>query len=145
MPVGACYEFDAFWPASTSTKLIWLPKSTIIKNIHDTGNSSMMGDAVFIPDVVMKPTVIFRGLRRDGQEFALCYCGEASGTFATEYNIPFDAPPRGQVFLVFVTPDMEITKYRFCGSDPDIPGYPIDHHSRFGGPLWPILQTSPNS
>ena len=129
-------EFEGFAPSGNSRRLIRIPMAALLKHLQDTGNEAMYNEAWLIPDVCIGPSGVWRNLQRGGQEEAFCYAGRASGSFAAKYGKQI-ASPAGQVLMVFLTKDLEVTKWRHCLEDPVRAGFPVGHEDRFGERLWP--------
>lgn len=129
-------EFEGLGVAGVAKTLFRLTKSKILAHFELTGNRSMLLEAYLIPDVVADPTGIWRGLQREGQEHAMCYAGIPAGNFAAQCLLEVEIPAN-RVFLVFMTSQREITKWRFSEQDPDRSGFPLGHQERFGERLWP--------
>lgn len=87
-----------------------------------------------MPAILINPTAIFEGLRRDDDEDKYgygwrCYCGVPANSYRRDGT---QAPPYpGQVYLVFVNDENVIYNWRWEKSDPDDPRLPIDHTNRF--------------
>lgn len=135
--VPATFEFEGASPTGLANRLIVVPKGRILKHLQETGNQSVLEEAWLIPEVCMAPTAIWRGLQRNGQEEAFCYCGKPDGSFAKSHGMEV-AIPEGCVFLVFLTTNLEVTKWRFCKEDEQSPGFPVSHETRFGERTWPL-------
>ena len=135
-PTAPVWEFEGCAPSGNARRLFRLPMSRILKHFEDTGNRNMFADAWFVPDVCDKPAATFEGLSRSGQEEAICYTGVPSGEFSSK-NEEEIRKPNGCTFMVFLTNQLEVTKWRWCKEDPDRPGFPVDHEKRFGRRLWP--------
>jgi len=90
---------------------------------------------MLIPDVVLRPTMVLKGWKREGYENALIYVGRPDRDFRnTTIETP---PPPGMVFLVFVTPDtFTISDWRWEFSDKNGPDAPEDL-ARCETILWP--------
>ncbi len=129
------WEWDGFSPVGDVPKLMRLRQSCIMQHFIDTGNHAKIDEAFWVPDVTMKPAVIFRGLKRYGQSQAYCYAGIPSGDFARKHGRDLDFP-KSQTFLVFLTPDFEVTKWRPCEMG-ERNGFPVDFETRFEVKLWP--------
>lgn len=132
------WEWEGVGLAGVGTRLIRLPKSAMLKHARETGNSAVFNDAYLVPDVTMAPACIHRGLERSGQDEAICYCGVPSYDFATKHGRQNDVIlPPGFIFMVFMTKDLVVTKWRACEEAKSDPGFAIDHATRFGRRLWP--------
>lgn len=117
-----------------------LPDNSIMQWIVDTGNSALKEDAWCIPDICTSPAGIWQGLDRSGQENTLVYAGIPTGSFATDYNMTMGedfAIPADKVFLVFLSSDFTIAKFRFEDADPENHSFPINSETRFTRRLWP--------
>lgn len=139
-------EFDGVGTDGVSPVSFSLLENHIVGWIVGTGNIALRNDAWFIPDVCRNPSSIWQGLRRSGQETTLVYAGVPDGTFAAEYGmeVGFDgdiAIPSDKLFLVFLTHDFRVAKFRFEQHDPSNHSFPIDYAARFDRQLWP-LQTN---
>lgn len=129
-------EFDGMAPAGRSTRLIRIPLDTLYKHFEDTGNQAKFDEACLIPDVCKRPAGIWRGLKRKGQEEAFCYTGKELGEFAESRGKRINIPP-GFVFVVFLTEELEVTKWCLVKECPDKSGFPTGYAERFGEQLWP--------
>lgn len=111
----------------------------LLYHFHECGNQSMLNDAWFVPDICAKPLAIWEGLQRPGTENMLCYAGQPSGDFAKEHWHDWIHPEGhdDQIFTVFLTAGLQITKWRWCQIEPDGTGYPIKHQTRFRSQVWP--------
>ncbi len=129
-----------------SHQTFYLPSDSIINWIHATGNSSLVEDAWFVPDICLSPVGIWRGLQRKGQENIRIYGGIPTGNFARDYNMIAGEDitiPSGKVLLVFVSPEFQIAKFRFDEADTATPSLPLNYSTRFTEQLW--LQNSQTS
>jgi hypothetical protein len=87
-----------------------------------------------VPSILQKPTAVFEGLRRDEDEDPRgvgwrCYCGVPEHSYRSDGSA---APPyRNQVYVVFVNGEGVAYNWRWERADPDEPGLPIDHQTRF--------------
>lgn len=133
---AALWTFNGMMPDERPGKF-HLPEGEILRHFRETGNQSMFTDAWFIPDVCKTPVAIWQGLERSGQDESLCYSGFPSGDFAAYRGHDDIKPEAGYTFLVFLTPDLIVTKWRWSEVDPVRPDYPIDYDTRFGAQLWP--------
>jgi hypothetical protein len=133
---AALDEFPGMSPEGSGEEWFSVEANGLAFHLASSGNSSMLSDAWFVPDVCRYPAGVWRGLNRPGQEQALCYAGIPSGQFAFDHNAtPFFQTDR--TFLVFATPDFRVTKWRWSEADLVIPAYPLDYQTRFGEQLWP--------
>jgi len=94
---------------------------------------------MLIPEVVKSPTMVLQGWKREGYEEALIYVGRPSKDFRSPtIETP---PPKGMVFMVFVTPDTHtIADWRWEPADPNNPDSPEALFSRCERKLWPTNQ-----
>lgn len=143
---GLLAEFDGVGIDGVSTETFSMGENDIIDWVIETGNTSLKNDAWFIPDICKRPSSIWQGLRRLGQETTLVYAGIPKGDFALEHGMEIGvngdiAIPPDRLFLVFLTPDFKIAKFRFEQLNTNNPSFPIDSEGRFNSQLWPI-QTS---
>lgn len=129
-------SFQGVGPAGVAKRTFNLPKDHIVKHLIETGNRSVYDEAFLVPETVANPAGIWQGLGRRDQDGALCFAGVPQGEFARQHGVEIDIP-EDAVFLVYTTDQMVVTKWRYCEQDPERPGFPIDHDSRFGERLWP--------
>jgi hypothetical protein len=137
---GALLEFPGVAPDGLTEEIFTVDPTSLLRHLASTGNSSLLSDAWFIPDVCQHPSGIWRGLNRPGQEQSLCYAGIPNGDFALDHG----ASPtfqKGRTFLVFLTPTLTVTKWRWAESDTANPELPLDHNTRFVEQLWPKIST----
>jgi hypothetical protein len=68
-----------------------------------------------VPFAVSHPSAIFKGLEREGHENSYCYVAKPHRRFLNET----ESAPVGEewVFVVFVTANLEIVKWRFEKAD----------------------------
>lgn len=130
------FEIEAKSPVGSGTKTALLLREAFLKMIEETNNTALWDDAPGIPDVLMRPSGIWKNLKRGGQEEAFCYCGIPDGSFAVEYGIPF-AIPEKQVLTVFLDKFFHVSKWRWCEPDDSRPTYPVNYLTRFEELLWP--------
>lgn len=139
-------RFEGVGVDGSTTVDFSIPADLIMQWLHQCGNSSVLEDAWFIPDVCRRPSGIWQGLGRNGQENALIYGGVPTGEFAQDYNMivgeDITIPPN-RVFLVFLSPEFQVAKFRFEEADPVDPSLPLQYHNRFAKQLW--LRHSQNS
>jgi hypothetical protein len=87
-----------------------------------------------VPIILQEPFAVFEGLRRDEDEDRWghgwrCYCGIPDKAYGVD---GFECPPYpGQVYLVFVNDEGIAYNWRWEKSDPQEPGLPRDHATRF--------------
>jgi len=80
--------------------------------------------------VVQAPTVVFRGLRKEGPlKDGLAYCGIPRQSFDNQGVA--NSPLPGMVFVVFVSPDRFVFDWDWVEADKDQPGYPDNWEDRF--------------
>lgn len=96
---------------------------------------------MLVPEVVQCPTIVLKGWQREGYEDALIYVGKPSKDFRSPtIETP---PPKGMVFLVFVTPHTyTISDWRWERADDSDPDLPENVSKRCERVLWP---TSPQN
>jgi hypothetical protein len=128
--------FDGLSPAGRATRQFSIDPNALLSHFESTFNRSMYLEAWLVPDVVLRPSGIWRGLGREGQDEALCYAGKPTGEFAASHAKKIEIPD-DLIFLVYATKQLVVTKWRFCRPDADNPAFPKDHDSRYGERLWP--------
>ncbi len=84
-----------------------------------------------VPEVILRPTAIFRGVRSEGESEWMCYSGIPSRAF--DHRTGQEVTPwRGEVFLVFADwPDRCLYNWDWVRGSPENSMLPIDHQSRF--------------
>jgi hypothetical protein len=100
--------------------------------------SRSMGHAqecgVIVPMILLRPTAIFEGLRRDEDEDRWgygwrCYCGVPERRFRPDGT---SAPPYlGQVYLVFINDERVAYNWRWEKADTDNHTLPVGYELRF--------------
>lgn len=90
--------------------------------------------AYVLPQVLLKPTAVFRGLTQDADEPRrgvgwLCYVGRPSQCFEDDGR-PV-RPPRDRVFLVFVNDEWIAYNWHWCAADARDPELPEEYATRF--------------
>ena len=123
-------------PSGDGTATFRVAKDRLLGHFRATGNSAMFLEGLLIPDVLEHPAAVFEGLERPGQEESLCYAGVPSKRYVRDKSIEVPFPP-GKTFLVFMTCNLKVTKWGWADEDPESPGYPMEHQTRFGRRLWP--------
>ena len=132
------FEFDGVAPSGHGKRLIRLKHSTLMQSFEDACNREMLLDGFLAVDVCREgPDGVWQGLGRPELDLAYCYAGRASGKFASDNGIDRSLQP-DETMIVFLTPDMEIAKWRRATMDLSNPGFPLGHDTRFGRRLWPL-------
>ena len=109
--------------------------------LRATGNRQKLLEGFAIPEVVSSPKGAWQGWGRPGQENAYAYAGIPSGRYLSA-SVELPCPP-GKVFVVYVSArpmqsgHLRIIKWGWVEQDPNRPGFPVDHETRFGRRLWP--------
>lgn len=100
------------------------------------GRGAVLEAAKTVPHVLLKPRMIFEGIRREDDEDQhgtsdgwRCYSGKPTVTYATEGQ---ERPAyEAEVFLVFINHDGVAYNWRWEDEDPKKPGHPKDWQTRF--------------
>lgn len=108
-----------------------------LQKLVDRGLAYLYYQALLIPGVLEQPDAIFRGLKRDDYQEALCYVGRPERQYR-DHTITMPAPP-GMVFLVFATKGRRIFGWRWELADAHNPKLPDGYKNRFETQLWPKL------
>jgi hypothetical protein len=82
-----------------------------------------------VPEVVLAPFAIFRGVREEGERNFLCYCGRPKHAYARDGETT--PPYQGEVFLVFVSDERVIYNWRWEPSGSADGKLPEGHEARF--------------
>jgi hypothetical protein len=136
MPAKGYYEFEGMAPSGEGRGTFRIVKDGILEHFRKTGDSARLLEGLLVPAVIESPAAVFQGLKREGQEEVLVYVGVPSDRFIRNHNIRIPCPP-GRTFLVFVTLDLKVVKWRWEEADSERPGFPTDYETRFGRRLWP--------
>lgn len=105
-----------------------------LKDLPRKGQGKVKEAAYIVPEVLLKPSAIFQGLKRDRDEprrgaGSLCYCGRPIHCFEDDgRNVP---PPRNRVFLVFVNDDWIAYNWYWYDADSNQPDLPDGYSERF--------------
>jgi len=105
-----------------------------LKDLPRKGAGKVKEAGFIVPEVLAKPSAIFRGLKRDSDEPRhgsgwLCYVGLPSRCFEDDGRAV--QPRSDRVFLVFVTDEWIAYNWYWYAADPYQPGFPQDHAERF--------------
>ena len=93
-------------------------------------------DSLTIPYILLHPSVIFLGLKRENMEKGLCYAGIPPVRYV---NAEVTAPPHpGMIFMVFVDDKSHVFNWRWERVDKSNNSYPIDSKDRFTKTIWSI-------
>ena len=84
-------------------------------------------------EVLASPTVIYEGLRREGFEKGLCYCGKPRRYLNEGIEAP--APP-GKVFTVYINERDVVFEWRWDKADEFDPSVPNSIKTRFERIKW---------
>jgi hypothetical protein len=105
--------------------------------VEEKGPEWKFSDARFVPEAVDVPDAILEGLKRHGEEDALCYSVRATVDPDNDDN---EALPRyGYVFLAFVKHCIGgfiVYDWDWREEDPDMPGHPLSWEDDFEKPTW---------
>jgi hypothetical protein len=102
-----------------------------LRNFAKYGPAHKFFEALSIRYVLENPSVIFRGLERQGQEGGYCYCGVPPQWRVNENTtVPF---PRGMTFAVFTTSKLQIFEW---GLEKAKDGWSLKSETRFEKKIW---------
>lgn len=128
LPPG-CVSLDALNPRDGSIRQLFLRESKI-ESTARRGMGAARELAYLVPDVLLHPTAIFRGVREEGERQWVCYVGFPSDAY--NYRTGERIRPRpGQVFLVFADDYGILYNWRWEQADKDALHLPERHGSRF--------------
>lgn len=130
------FEFEGLAPSGEVRRLMRIRPDGLLEHLAKTGNRSKIEECWLVPDILMSPAGIWKGLNREHQEEAFCYSGVPLGAFADEHGKAVEIA-MGKVFLVFLTENLDAVKWRYAQQDPKRAGFPVGHDTRFGARLWP--------
>jgi hypothetical protein len=87
--------------------------------------------AFLVPEVLESPCAIFQGVREDGEDDWLCYCGRPEYAYRgfTGQRV---LAPLDEVYLVFVNSDRVAYLNRWDKADSEQRRFPVDYRIRFG-------------
>lgn len=129
------YSFNAKYPGNVKIKL-WL-KATTVEEAHKY-QSVRYYNMLSIPEVLEKPTAIFKGLGRENFKEGLCYCGKPNHRYWDHTTtVPF---PDDKIFLVFANSKKIIFDWRTEKEDHNNPGFPNGYATRFDDLIWTDLK-----
>ena len=87
-----------------------------------------------MPEALLKPGAIFKGLKREEMDGGLCYSAKPRKYRNEKIEEP---PPRGFIFLVFVDGTQKVFNWRWEKEDQTLADHPKDWETRFDEKLWP--------
>ncbi len=128
--------YDAMHPSGIGRAEFTMRKG-LIDQFRARGIWQMVMAALFIPEILDRPTVTFQGLQRPELDRGFCYAGTPQNL--TPQNCTVDVV-KGETFVIFLTEGFRITEYGWEQEDPSHPGFPIGHDdpNRFGRKLWQL-------
>ncbi len=128
-----CVSLAGLDPSGKGTREFWVEKD-LIQFFYKKGWLHKFHALHSVKEILARPSVIFRGLGREGQEEALCYAGIASHSYTNQgHQVP---PPLGQTFVVFIREDDVVFRWDWEKADKNLT-YPLNYRDRFGPQLWP--------
>ena len=130
---------SAFNPSGPAPVEIRIYHQTLVK-MEEEGPEYVFWAVKSAKQTLESPTGVFRGLKREGHDEWVCYCGLPFRYTNRNVECP---PTPGHVFLVFVSKGRVLKKYRWEKCDPIRQDLPEGWNERFDEPLW--LKTSSSS
>jgi len=101
--------------------------------LHKNGPDDKFYNLQNVPFALNNPTAIFKGLKREGHEKSYCYVATPARRFLNDTASKPMKP--GMVFLVFVSPNLEVFNWRFEPADSS-GKLPENHEVRFTKLIW---------
>ena len=125
--------FEAVDPADGKLRLVQLSYDKI-KSLPLLGKGKIMDAGFVVPEILAKPTAIFKGLALDKDEPRrgagwLCYSGRPTRCFEDDGK-EFACPPK-RVFLVFVNSEWVAYNWYWHPEDHIETGLPTGYKERF--------------
>jgi hypothetical protein len=120
-------------PATGKQRTIQLAYEKI-KALKRLGPGKMKDAGYLVPEVLLSPTAIFKGLTLDSDEpqrGAGWFCYAGLPTWCFEHDGRQFPAPKNRVFLVFVNDEWIAYNWYWCAADPDRPELPKAHAERF--------------
>ena len=109
-----------------------------IDHLNRYGPESRYFELQSVADVLSSPRVIFKGLRRQGKEDAICYVGTPR-----RYGDGWTSPGHpGMVFLVCMTVEWILFEWGWEKADPNNSNYPTNVTLRFEKEIWKQSENS---
>jgi hypothetical protein len=110
----------------------------LLNALEDFGPVEKYEDARFVPECISRPDAVFGGLKREGQDDALCYSVRPTGD-------PDDPgaetmPRYGFTFVSFVRPGIGgfvVFDWGWREEDSNFPGHPVNFENDFARRTWP--------
>jgi hypothetical protein len=131
---GDFYHFMGFNPDKPDRPFDFRLRKAHALGYYLNGQEAKYYELGNIDEVVLNPTAIFEGLKREGAEQGICYCGKPKRRYTNGYvEIPV---PAEMVFAVYVTGDGIIFQWRFELADTLDPDLPENWKARFDKPKW---------
>jgi len=100
-----------------------------MKSVAERSRGQVLELAYVLPEVLRCPTAIFQGIREEGEEDWLCYCGLPSHGYRR--NGDRISAPEEEVYLVFVSADRVAYNSRWERCDQGNSKFPEDYQNRF--------------
>jgi hypothetical protein len=123
-------------PLTNNAKEFYIADSKI-EHLLKYGPTSRYYGILSAGQVLKNPKIVFKGLKRDGKENALCYVGKPS-RFGENWHAP---GPSGMVFLVCITDHDVVFEWRWEKEDKAAPNMPEDCARRFETTIWTSSNT----
>jgi hypothetical protein len=126
-------SLPGFDPSGQGTREFWIEKD-LIGYYYRISKLDKWKELNCVKEVMGSPSVIFKGLQREGQEESLCYAGLASRRYSPSGE-PRDPRPH-ETFAVFILSNDKIFRWGWEPADDNLT-YPLGYRTRFGCQLWP--------
>lgn len=127
-------EFSGLTPTGNAERLMHFDADALLSYYNSHGLGSKLAEAWLVPDVCSNPAGTWREAPGRG-DVVFCYSGVPSGQYAAANNRTIEIPPN-RVLIVSLSGAFGVLDWRFCQAAPDVPGFPVDHESRFGERIW---------
>jgi hypothetical protein len=126
------FSFDALDPSGVTYKVLIREKRLLA--LAKLGPAALLEARHLLPQALQAPTVIFQGLRWEGDEDKdrpgwRCYVSKLKFMYDKRGDVVASDPT--EVFLVFVNDQMIAYNWRWEAADQDDPEIPINSGSRF--------------
>lgn len=122
----------------TRESCVFIVAQKKVDDLQRSGPSSKFHDMVLLPETLLAPCAIFKGLKREGLTDPYCYSKSPSRRLK-DSRIELPSPP-GFVFTVAVNKDHRgfvILDWEMRRVDPSNGGHPLNWQTDFGEKLWP--------
>lgn len=135
------FQFPGKSPDGIGQSWFIVPRNSFLGQIRTQQIRNKQLEAYLIPATIQTPEGIWEGLERDGKRHALSYVSK-SDRFHGDISVQLPPQPN-KVFAVYIREtrashgQLIIDYWEHVPEDPDRPGFPEQHRTRYAKRLWP--------